>query len=147
MDPKSIRGIRLIRLKIRIIGEPLWMRYWTSGFHEPCSVNELETSRWNHNCCKAIPWAAESGHSIRGMGVPLRTITRSLADNGRICWQLELPAKWRCSTHRQGQEQRTSLESRRCTRAVEIHGPLPRPRDRLFPLDARKLQRLGQQTS
>ena len=30
-------GIGLIRLRMWIIGEPLWMRHWSSGFHEPWS--------------------------------------------------------------------------------------------------------------
>ena len=34
----SMRGIGLIRLRIGIIGEPLWMRHWTSGFHKPWSI-------------------------------------------------------------------------------------------------------------
>ena len=33
----SMRGIGLIRLRIWIIGEPLWMRHWTSGIHKPWS--------------------------------------------------------------------------------------------------------------
>ena len=33
----SIRGIRLIRPRIGIIGEHLWMRHWTSVFHKPWS--------------------------------------------------------------------------------------------------------------
>ena len=33
----SMRGIGLIGLGIGIIGEPLWMRHWTSGFHKPWS--------------------------------------------------------------------------------------------------------------
>ena len=33
----SIRGIGLIRLTIRIIGEHLWMRHWICGFHKPWS--------------------------------------------------------------------------------------------------------------
>ena len=28
-------GIGLIRLRIGITGEPLWMRHWASGFHKP----------------------------------------------------------------------------------------------------------------
>ena len=31
----SLRGIGLIRLRVGIIGGPLWMRHWTSGFHNP----------------------------------------------------------------------------------------------------------------
>ena len=31
------RGIGLIWLRIEIIGEPLWMRHWSSGFHKPRS--------------------------------------------------------------------------------------------------------------
>ena len=33
----SIRGIGLFRLRIRIIGEPLSMQHWTSGFHKSWS--------------------------------------------------------------------------------------------------------------
>ena len=29
------RGIGLIRLRIEIIGKPLRMQHWTSGFHKP----------------------------------------------------------------------------------------------------------------
>ena len=32
-----MRGIGLTRLRIGIIGEPLWMRNWISGFHKPWS--------------------------------------------------------------------------------------------------------------
>ena len=32
-----MRGIGLIRLRIGIMGESLWMRHWTSGFHKPWS--------------------------------------------------------------------------------------------------------------
>jgi len=28
----------LIRVRIEIIGEPLWMRHWTSGFHNPWNL-------------------------------------------------------------------------------------------------------------
>ena len=31
----SKRGIRLIWLRIGMIGEPLWMQHWTSGFYKP----------------------------------------------------------------------------------------------------------------
>ena len=37
MDLKEIRGIGLNWLRIGIIGEPLWMQHWTSGFHQPRS--------------------------------------------------------------------------------------------------------------
>ena len=33
----SMLGIELIRHRIGIAGEPLWMRHWTSGFHKPWS--------------------------------------------------------------------------------------------------------------
>ena len=37
----SIRGIGLIRLRIEIIGEPLWMYPGTSAFHKPCSYRKF----------------------------------------------------------------------------------------------------------
>ena len=37
MDLEEIRGIGLIWLRIGIIGEPLWIWHWTSGFHKPWS--------------------------------------------------------------------------------------------------------------
>ena len=33
----SIRGTRLVKLRIEIFGEPLWKQHWTSGFHKPWS--------------------------------------------------------------------------------------------------------------
>ena len=41
----SIRGTGLIRLWIGVIGEPLWMRHWTSGFHKTLSYL---VNQWIH---------------------------------------------------------------------------------------------------
>ena len=58
-----MRGIGLIRLRIGIIGEPLWMRHWTSGFHKPWSwlVSGVETGlMFLLRCCTATYWLLSS---------------------------------------------------------------------------------------
>ena len=50
-----MRVIGLIRLRIGIIGEPLWMRHWKSGFHKPWSYLtgrrslDRPSGRWEYN--------------------------------------------------------------------------------------------------
>ena len=42
----SIRGIQLTRLRIGIIGEPLWMLHWASGFHKTWSSWLYSSMKW-----------------------------------------------------------------------------------------------------
>ena len=59
-----MRGIELIRLRIGIIGEPLWIRHWTSGFHRPWSELVSENSNLKLKLHRPFFKCSDNGNSI-----------------------------------------------------------------------------------